>query len=120
MHPFDGDLDDYRRYVLSEGRVKPKAAAPAPNRTNTRRGSAEKRAELAPLRKRIGDADTRIKKINTDLARLDAALSDPGLFARDPAKAGELAKARSDAAQALARAEEEWLAASGEYEAANA
>jgi ATP-binding cassette subfamily F protein 3 len=121
VEPFEGDLDDYRRYVLSEGRVKPKAVTtPAPNRTDARRGSAEKRAELAPLRKRIGDADARIKKLNTDLAKFDAALSDADLFARDPAKAAQLAKARSDAADALARAEEEWLAASGAYEEASA
>jgi ATP-binding cassette subfamily F protein 3 len=119
--PFEGDLDDYRRYVLSEGRVKPKAVtAPAPNRNNARRDSVEKRAELAPLRKRIGDADATIKKLNADLARFDAALSDADLFARDPAKAAQLAKARSDAAAALAHAEEEWLAASGDYEEANA
>jgi ATP-binding cassette subfamily F protein 3 len=119
--PFEGDLDDYRRYVLSEGRVKPKSVtAPAPGRNNARRDSAEKRAELAPLRKRIGDADARIKKLNVDLARFDAALAEADLFARNPAKAAELAKARSDAADALAHAEEEWLAASGEYEAAMA
>ena len=119
--PFEGDLDDYRRYVLSEGRVKPKSVtAPAPGRDNARRDSAEKRAELAPLRKRIGDADARIKKLNVDLARFDAALAEADLFARDPAKAAQLAKARSDAADALAHAEEEWLAASGEYEAAMA
>ena len=66
------------------------------------------------MRKRIGDADARIKKLNADLAKFDAALSDADLFARDPAKAAQLAKARSDAADALARAEEEWLAASGD------
>jgi ATP-binding cassette subfamily F protein 3 len=119
VEPFDGDLDDYRRYVLSEGRVKPKAAvAPALDRTNARRDSAEKRAALAPLRKRIGEADAKIKKLNADLARFDAALSDTDLFARDPVKAAQLAKARSDAAQALAHAEEEWLAASGDLESA--
>lgn len=121
VEPFEGDLDDYRRYVLSEGRVKPKSVtAPAPNRSNARRDSAEKRAELGPLRKRIGDADARVKKLHAELTKFDTALSDADLFARDPAKAARLAKARSDAADALARAEEEWLAASGEYEAANA
>ena len=121
VEPFEGDLDDYRRYVLSEGRVKPKSVtAPAPNRGNARRDSAEKRAELAPLRKRIGDADARVKKLNAELVKFDTALSDADLFARDPAKAAQLAKARSDTADALVRAEEEWLAASGEYEAANA
>jgi ATP-binding cassette subfamily F protein 3 len=121
VEPFEGDLDDYRKYVLSEGRVKPKSVTePAPNRSNARRDSADKRAELAPLRKRIGDADARVKKLNAELVKFDTALSDADLFARDPAKAAKLAKARSDAANALVRAEEEWLAASGEYEAANA
>ena len=44
----------------------------------------------------------------------------PGLFARDPAKAAALAKARAEAAHALARAEDDWLAASAEMEAAMA
>lgn len=119
VEPFEGDLEDYRRYVLSEGRVKPKAApAPSVKSGNARRSTAEKRAELAPLRKRIGDADARIKQLNADLVRYDTALSETDLFAREPGKAAQLAKARSDTAQALARAEEEWLAASGDYEAA--
>jgi ATP-binding cassette subfamily F protein 3 len=49
---------------------------------------------------------------------LDAKLADGDLFARDAAKAAMLAKARADAAAALAVAEEEWLAASAALETA--
>jgi ATP-binding cassette, subfamily F, member 3 len=40
------------------------------------------------------------------------------LFARDPAKAATLAKARADHASALAKAEEDWLEASALEETA--
>jgi ATP-binding cassette subfamily F protein 3 len=124
--PFDGDLDDYQRLVLSDrGGDKsanrgPKDTAPRVNRTELRRAAAEKRVELAPLRRRIVDAEKAVKRLSEDIARTDAALAAPGLFARDPAKAAALAKARSDAAAALSRAEDDWLAASAEFEAAMA
>jgi ATP-binding cassette subfamily F protein 3 len=54
-----------------------------------------------------------------EIARFDAALGD-GLFARDPARAATLSKERAQAADALAHAEEEWLAASTAYETAMA
>jgi ATP-binding cassette subfamily F protein 3 len=118
--PFDGDLDDYRRLVLADrgadddkranGR---KAGAPVrAGRADARRAAAEKRIELAPLRRRIAQAEAAVTRLTAEIARIDAALAEAGLFARDPAKAGALAKARADHADALAKAEEEWLEAS--------
>jgi ATP-binding cassette, subfamily F, member 3 len=78
------------------------------------------RIELAPLRRRITQAEDAVKRHTDEIARLDTALAQAGLFTRDPAKAAALAKARADAATSLARAEEDWLAASAEYEAASA
>jgi ATP-binding cassette subfamily F protein 3 len=78
------------------------------------------RVELAPLRRKIAQAEAATRRLTEDIARIDAELAAPGLFARHPAQAGALAKARSEAAAALARAEEDWLAASAAYEAANA
>ena len=42
----------------------------------------------------------------------------PDLFTRDPKQAAQLSKARAGAASALQRAEEEWLAASSQYDEA--
>jgi ATP-binding cassette subfamily F protein 3 len=53
-----------------------------------------------------------------EIARIDAILTGSGLFARDPARAAALAKARADHAGALAQAEEDWLEASALEEAA--
>jgi len=45
-------------------------------------------------------------------------LALPDLFKRDPKQAAQLGKARASAAEALHRAEEEWLAASSQYDEA--
>ena len=53
------------------------------------------------------------------LAKLDKTLSDPLLFAKDPAKAASVSKKRADAARKLEAAEKAWVAASEAYEEAN-
>jgi ATP-binding cassette subfamily F protein 3 len=122
VRPFDGDIDDYRRFVLgSRGGTdaEERAAAQSPaDRAQMRRAAAQQRAELAHLRKRIAEVDAVMRRLGADIARIDAALAEPGLFARDPEQAAKLAKARANAADALMRAEEDWLAASTELEAA--
>jgi len=118
---FDGDLDDYRRYVLSDrGRDNATAtkAAAQPDRGEARRAAAEKRVEIAPLRKRVTKAEVEIAQLTRQLHKLDATLADGGLFAREPARAAELAKTRSNVVAALAKAEEEWLTASAALEIA--
>jgi ATP-binding cassette subfamily F protein 3 len=122
--PFEGDLDEYRRLVLSGGQQADDERAAAANervsRTNIRRAAAEKRAELAPLRRGIRDAESEIARLTSQIAELDRALADPQLYARDAARAATLAKQRADAAAFLAAAEDRWLALSGEYERAAA
>ena len=118
---FDGDLDDYRRYVLSDrGRddVAPSKAVAQPDRGEMRRAAAGKRAETAPLRKRISQAEVAIAQLTRQLHKLDATLSDGELFAREPARAAELAKTRANVVAAIQKAEEEWLAASAALETA--
>jgi ATP-binding cassette, subfamily F, member 3 len=125
--PFDGDLDDYRRLVLSDRGADDDKGADGPpsragraerldtrraGRADVRRAAAELRTELAPLRRRIAQAEAAVTRLTAEIARIDVALAEAGLFARDPAKAGALAKARADHADALAKAEEEWLEAS--------
>ena len=131
--PFDGDLDDYRRLVLAERvdksteralgdnesaeHVLGDNRAPRAGRAHLRRAAAEKRIELAPLRRRIAAAEAAVTRLNAEIARIDATLAEAGLFARDPEKAAALAKARADHVTALATAEEDWLEASAELEA---
>jgi ATP-binding cassette subfamily F protein 3 len=96
------------------------STAPKLARAEIRRAAAEKRIELAPLRRRVIEAEATIARLTKDLAKIDAALAEPGLFARDAVKAATLAKSRSEAATALTQAEEDWLTASAAIEAAMA
>jgi ATP-binding cassette subfamily F protein 3 len=122
--PFEGDLDDYRRLVLSDrgGNARSsdndRKSEQRIGRAEQRRVAAERRAELTPLRQRIKAADADIARLSAALADIDAQLADPQLFARDAQKAAHLAKMRADTATALAKAEEDWLEASASYEAA--
>jgi len=119
--PFDGDLDDYRRAVLADsgenGSAASKAAA-RPDPAQVRRAAADKRAETAPLRKRIAQAETEIANLTRQLRKLDATLADGDVFARDPTRAAELARTRTNVVAAIAKAEEEWIAASAALETA--
>ena len=119
-------MDDYRDLLLAErsaGRARARAAgsdeAAGPSRADQRRQAADRRAELAPLKKRVQAAERTMEKLVAEIARHDAALADTALYARDPAKAQKLAADRGQLAKQLAAAEEDWLAASEEYEAAN-
>src|SRR5581483_4467126 len=119
--PYEGDLDDYRRFVLGrEARAsETREVSEKVSRTDQRRAAAEKREELKPLKRLIDAAEKTVARLSSDIAAIDQQLAD-GLFARDPAKATALSKQRADAADALARAEDDWLTASAAYEEAMA
>jgi len=117
--PFDGDLSDYHRFVLSDGKQNTATkAAPRIAPAEVRKAAAGKRAETAPLRKQISKAEADIAQLNRQLGKLDATLADGELFAKDPARAAELSKTRANVVASIAKAEEEWLAASSALETA--
>jgi ATP-binding cassette subfamily F protein 3 len=118
---YDGDLDDYRRTVLSARGAR--IASRGPERSErsdsgTRRPKEGPKEKRVPLKQRISDAEAEIARIAGIIAKIDAALALPDLFKRDPKQAAQLSKARASAADALTQAEEEWLAASSEFDEA--
>jgi ATP-binding cassette subfamily F protein 3 len=120
---FDGDLDDYRRQVISERSddgAKPKSRTVKATPSELRKSAAERRAETAHLRRRVTRAQSEIDAATKKIAGLDTQLIDGSLFTRDPAKAAALAKERAAAAAMLGAAEEEWLEASAACEAVDA
>jgi ATP-binding cassette, subfamily F, member 3 len=115
---FDGDLDDYRRLVLSSRNDR------APSReTSERNGAPLPATRIKAERKkqpkqRIAEAEAEIERINGIIAKIDTALALPDIFTRDPKQAAQLTQARANAASALERAEEEWLEASAQLDEA--
>ncbi|MGJ4996676.1 ABC-F family ATP-binding cassette domain-containing protein [Bradyrhizobium sp. HKCCYLS3077] len=108
---YDGDLDEYRRMILS-------TRSGAPARDNERSQPSEKAErprgdnKRSGLKQKIAAAEAEIARITEIIAKIDSALSLPDIFTRDPKQAAQLSKARANAADALARAEEQWLEAS--------
>ncbi len=132
---FDGDLQDYQRYLMDEARRRREQAAaaaePAPagpaeaeaaaptalNPAEQRRIDARRRQQVAeqtqPLRRALAQAEQRMQALGTEQAELEQGLATP-LPATEIAAAGRRLKALGDELAAL---EDEWLRLSGEIEA---
>jgi ATP-binding cassette subfamily F protein 3 len=119
VRPFDGDLNDYRTMVLDGrmGRSSGSSARGASGNQDRRRASAKRREDNAPLRKKVKEAEAAVAKLQSEIAALDKKLADPKLYQR-PMDAAFLAKERADLARSLTAAEDKWLTASAEAEAA--
>jgi ATP-binding cassette subfamily F protein 3 len=116
---FDGDMDDYRRFVLDAARTQA-ADGPredkGPSQADQRRRAAETRRDLAPLRRKIAATEEKIAKFQDLLARIDALLAQPDAFTKEPSKALALSQQRSEVEKTIAAAEEEWLELTDELE----
>ncbi|WP_260921945.1 ABC-F family ATP-binding cassette domain-containing protein [Novosphingobium sp. 9] len=120
--PYDGSMDDYVDFVL--GRNQPKgdaasqraaanaAAAPAP--APARKTVSLSREELKALRKRATETETRLARLQTQIAAVDAALIDPASAKGDlkGLATGALGTRRNALEEELAEAEIAWLEAS--------
>ena len=122
VEPFDGDLDDYRRFLLS-GENTPtqrEEAVPKINKEDARREAAHRRRHLKPLKDKVEIAEHQIAELTAEIKKYDSALADPLLFTRDPQKGNAVSKKRADAVRKLQAAEARWLAVNEEYESAMA
>ncbi len=122
VRSFDGDLEDYRSLILGGSKRAAKAAEPAPasSKAEQRRAAADRRQELAPLKKKIKEIEALTEKLEKSIQEIDALLADPSLYEKSPDLAAAKAKERSVAESALAEAEDQWLILSDEYATAMA
>ncbi|MFS1701632.1 ATP-binding cassette domain-containing protein [Alteromonas sp. AMM-1] len=81
---FDGDLDDYRNWILAQQPDdKPVVEKPKVDRKAEKRREAEFRQATAPLRKQIQQAEQQMEKLNKTLADVEVSLSDMTLYDAD-------------------------------------
>ena len=147
VQPFDGDLDDYQRWLLEVSRAVARgtpspalpgaaatpAAAPAPRPAATaaptaaasarddRKRAAQARAELAsrtrPLRAEVQQIDARLERLAAERAEIEAELAAGALAGTAIADAG---RRLNHIAAEVAMLEERWLEAHSEIEAMQA
>jgi ATP-binding cassette subfamily F protein 3 len=126
VQEFDGDLDDYARWLSKRNDTVPAAATDldaaqkaAPQQR--RRDNAEARKALAPLRSRLARCEKRMQELATQAQQLDVQLADPGLYAVSERKRQlDLTAQRARIAQETEGVESEWLEISEELERAQA
>jgi len=116
--PFDGDMEDYAKFVLDRARTA--SRTPAKGAAEAVVAPRKPPGAAGPLKRKLEAAEATLARETTELAKLDAALAAPGLYARDPAEAGRLTERRGRLAERLVKAEAIWLAAAEAYESAAA
>jgi ATP-binding cassette subfamily F protein 3 len=129
---FDGDLDDYQRYLLEEARrlreqltagaasANPSPSEPRITPQEQRKQQALQRQQLAtrlkPLKKELEQAERRIAALETEKSQLEQRLSSM----LPPAEIAEAGRRLKGVTEELAALEERWLELSGQIEAAEA
>ena len=115
--PFDGDMEDYARFVLDRART----AARAPSAPVDAKAEPAKRPPAglaAPLKRKLEAAETALARETTLLSDLDAELSGAWTAGKPEVEVARLTERRARLAERLARAEAAWLAAAEAYEQA--
>ncbi|MFN8999293.1 MAG: ATP-binding cassette domain-containing protein [Betaproteobacteria bacterium] len=123
--PFDGDLDDYRAWLLArreDGQSSAAGPGSGPSRRDQRRAQAEARNRAAgqrrPVQARIAVVEREMARLEGSLQTLETRLSAPDIY--EVAQRDALAEALREQgrmAGQLVALEEEWLALQEQLEA---
>ena len=115
MAPFDGDMEDYKRLLLSQRGTKkePGANRKGDDRPVAVQGpSKSQRQSATPLRNKVRDHEARIAKLEADLAKAEVNLADPKIYAAgDKPRIERLSRLVNEIKAELAREESLWMEA---------
>ena len=131
--PFDGDLEDYARWLTDEAAVTAAVAvataaatagtpvtAPvaetADARKQRKRAEAQRRASLSPLRAAVAEQERQLERLGSERERLERELLAAS-EAADGARVASLVRDQARVAKSIATAEAAWMAASERLEA---
>ncbi|MCW8125497.1 ATP-binding cassette domain-containing protein [Microbulbifer halophilus] len=124
--PYDGDLEDYKRWLLSFNREQKNRdekaddrTAPTEDRKAQRRAAAARREQLKPLTNRLKSVEQKMGRAEKQLAALDEQLADENLYSGGQQdEIARLNQAQAQQREELEALEMEWLEISEELEAA--
>ncbi len=114
--PYDGDMESYRRLLLSEAGGSGKQTSA--RESGPARGKKPSAAELAPLRAEASKCEARVAKLEEMRDAIDSRLANPLIYKNGgPSKIEELQKKRAEVEEGLSRAESLWMQALERLEA---
>ncbi|MDE3209322.1 MAG: ATP-binding cassette domain-containing protein [Pseudomonadota bacterium] len=119
VESFDGDLDDYARWLKTRGSASKKAAkaevaagkpvVPAASPEERRRQSNAQREQEKTARQRVKRIETRTATIDGELAALEARLTDPATYNGPTRDMMQLGQRQTELRQEKEALETEWL-----------
>ena len=108
LKPFDGDLDDYRDWLLKSKREKPEA--PAVPVTAVKKTLAKPTGSRKNLEARIKRLEEMIARLNAKKTEMEARLADPALYLDESKQALEtVLRDQAYVGKELGQLEGEWL-----------
>lgn len=123
--PFDGDLDDYHRW-LSEQQKNPATSGEsakdnsAQSRKDKKRLEAQHRQQTRPLKQQLDKLDQAMTTLSALLADIEQQLADPALYDNDnKAELTALLKRQGDSRAELEQVESDWMALTEQLDALN-
>ncbi|MGB3463241.1 ABC-F family ATP-binding cassette domain-containing protein [Rhodanobacter lindaniclasticus] len=121
--PFDGDLDDYARWLKTRTAANKKAAKPVVAKVvevspeERRRQAAAQRDEEKAARQRVKKIETRTASIDAELAALEAQLADPATYNGPTSEMMRIGQRQAQLRGEKETLENEWLALVEQLEA---
>ncbi|WP_192889498.1 ABC transporter ATP-binding protein [Vibrio bathopelagicus] len=125
--PFDGDLDDYYKWLTEQQKIERKEAqalAPAKDSANSaaskkeqKRKEAEFRKLTAPIRKQLTQFEKKMDKLTLDLEEAEQQLSDTSLYeAENKARLNKVLALQASSKSQLEEVEMDWMSTQEELE----
>ncbi|ELE7140674.1 ABC transporter ATP-binding protein [Vibrio cholerae] len=118
--PFDGDLNDYYKWLTDQQKAERKETQPT-NTANSANSAAAKKEQkrreadfrklTAPIRKKLTQLEEKLDKLNHVVREMEAQLSDTSLYeAQNKATLTEVLAKQAAAKSELEQVELEWMA----------
>ena len=124
VEPFDGDLDDYARWLRGRnGGAADRETAAAPQTADPRerrREAAVERERQRGLRKNLDKVEARMAKVDAALSALQERLADPAIYEGPTSVLADIGREQNMLREEKATLEAEWLQRFEELEAATA
>ncbi|PKR47573.1 ABC-F family ATP-binding cassette domain-containing protein [Thalassospira povalilytica] len=124
---FDGDVSEYRQYLLDRARAERRANKAGEDDANgkdakrdrkaERQQAAEKRKAAAPVKRAIEKLESQMEKLSARKAAIETEMADPKLYeAANGQKLGDLQMELGKIESQLGDIEMQWLEKQEEYE----
>jgi ATP-binding cassette subfamily F protein 3 len=113
VESFDGDLEDYARWLRARGAAPKKnaeaAATPIESAADRRRAAAAQRENEKVTRQRVKKIETRVAAIDEELTTLEQKLADPETYNGPTVQLMKLGQRQAELRKEKETLEAEWL-----------